>query len=208
MHVPDSQHYRDRLERLGLSVDLLARVLGQAAADARTCTRHDAPMTPGVLFWSRANRYLAEELTPYEWLWTQRDSILRVIHPGRGHAVTAISAAGAVADLNGQVRTKNPKGPAMSRLVARTNDLAFMTPDEVLYGVELDDIPTWFLLYIRKGNTIRAELSLPSAMNGQYINAWSERIPVELPTIDIPTDISLPEPPGGGGPDVDVEFLG
>lgn len=206
----DHLHYLQRLTELDFTVELFERALGQAAADVRGCTEFDAPAAPGFLFWSRSNRYLAEALSPEGWKRTSRDSILRMIHPSRSHSITAISADGAVGDLGGMVRSKNPKGAAMARLVELNVQIPLMTRDEVLYGVELDQLPMWCLLYKRDRDSISAELSLPKKMNGKYIDEWSERIPLDLPGLEDPgSEISLLDsPPDGDGPDVIVEVLG
>lgn len=210
MQNPDPQRYVQQLARLDLSVDLFGETLDLAAADVRQCTDYDAPAMRGFMFWSRANRYLAEALGPQGWGRTSRHSILRMIHPAKSHAITAISADGGVGNLNANVRSKNPKGPAMARLVERNGQMVFVSHDEVLYGRELDHIPTWCLLYKRENRTVTAELSLPVKMNGQFVDEWQERIPLNLPDLQDPGfDISLLDDPGDDdGPDVMVEFLG
>jgi hypothetical protein len=127
---------------------------------------------------------------------------------GRDTRRRAISAEGGVGDLKAEVRSKNPKGPAMARLVRTNGQMAILTPDEVLYGRELDDIPTWCLLYKREQETITAELSLPIEMNGKFIDEWRERIPLALPDLGDPgADIALLDDPLDiTGPDVVVEF--
>ncbi|MFD9064655.1 hypothetical protein ACFVZ3_24385 [Kitasatospora purpeofusca] len=200
----------ERLAQLDLSVDLFHVVLDLAAADARSCTDLDAPAMQGVTFWSRTNRYIAEALTLEGWEYTRRDSILRTIHPSRSHVVTAISAAGGVGDLTATVRSKNPKGPKMAQLVERNGQFLLLSRDEVIYGRELDDIPTWCLLYKREEGKIVAELSLPVKMNGKFVDEWQERIPLHLPDLGDPgVDIALLDGPGDdSGPDVVVELLG
>lgn len=96
----------------------------------------------------------------------------------------------------------------MARLVRTNGQMAILTPDEVLYGRELDDIPTWCLLYKREQETITAELSLPIEMNGKFIDEWRERIPLALPDLGDPgADIALLDDPLDiTGPDVVVEF--
>ncbi|MGI5330944.1 hypothetical protein [Actinomadura nitritigenes] len=198
-----------RLAELGVSRELFRKVLKGAAVEVSGCTEFDAPAAPGFIFWSRANRFLAEELVPSDWKWTSRDSILRVIHPSGSHAITAISADGGVGDLEATVRSKNPKGKAMARLVEKNGQFSLMTRDEVLFGRELDQMPTWCLLYKRtRGGTV-AELSLPVKMNGKYVNEWQERIPVDLPDLGDPgVDVSLLDDPGPDdeGPEVIVEM--
>jgi len=206
----DPEHAVQRLAELDLAVELFHVALGQAAVDTHQCTGLDAPALAGIIFWSRTNRYLAEQLLPKGWLNTTRDSILRVIHPSRSHAITAISASGNVGDLDGTVRSKNPKGSAMARLVEKNGQISLLTPDQLLYGRELDDIPTWMLLYKRDHGTVIAELSLPVKMTGKYVNEWKERIPLHLPDLGDPgSDIDLLDDPLNGplSPEVLVEVL-
>lgn len=224
MRNTDPAWHIQRLAELGLSNDMFCKVIERAAADVRTCTDLDAPAARGFMFWSRTNRYMAEELTPNKWRYTKRDSILRVIHPSGSHCVTAISGEGGVGDLKKSVRSKNPKGAAMARVVELNESIgtALFTRDEALYGRELDQIPTWILLYKRvkakrgkKGQPgtpakIVAELSLPTRMEGKFINQWWERHPITVSGLDDPgTDINLLDLPGGGGagPKVEVELL-
>jgi len=206
----DPEQCRQRLAQLDFSTDLFHGVLDLAAADVRSCTDFDAPAMRGFMYWSRANRYLAEALDPEGWHRTSRDSILRMIHPRVTHAITAISAEGGVGDLKTRVRSKNPKGPAMARLVERNGQFAFMSHDQVLYGRELDQIPTWCLLYKWDKGVITAELSLPIKMNGRFVDEWQERIPLVLPDLGDPgADVALLDgPDDGDGPEVVVELLG
>lgn len=210
MQQGSPQSHSQRVAELDLSVDLFQDVLARAVADVRTCTDFDAPGMRGTMFWSRANRYLAEELQPKEWAHTSRDSILRMLHPTRSHAITAISGHGGIGDLDAKVRSKNPKGAAMARLVEKNGQLAIFTSDEVLYGKQLEDIPTWCLLYKRDkdSGSVVAELSLPVKMNGKFINEWRERIPLLLPDLGDPgAEISLLDDPLDLiDPDVHVEY--
>jgi len=206
----DQARHFERLAQLDLTVDLFFEALDRAAADVRRCTDFDAPAMRGFTFWSRTNRYLAENLTQQGWGYTSRDSILRVIHPSASHAMTAISAAGGVGNLKAGVRSKNPKGSAMAELVEKNGQLAFLSHDEVLYGRELDQIPTWCLLYKWNRDGVTAELSMPVKMNGKFVNEWQERIPLYLPDLGDPgADIALLDDPGDGGvaPQVIVELL-
>ncbi|MFD4130379.1 hypothetical protein ACFXKK_35670 [Streptomyces globisporus] len=81
----------------------------------------------------------------------------------------------------------------------------FSSRDEVEFGGELDSMPLWFLLYERNdAGEISAELSLPVKMEGQYVNKWSERIPLFIHT-DPGLDIALLDAPDNGDePDFDI----
>ncbi|MDX3232537.1 hypothetical protein [Streptomyces sp. ME19-01-6] len=208
MNSEQPSRYASDLAQLGVSAELFSEATDYAAEQARMCSEFDAPSMPGSIFWSRANRYLAEILTDREkhdppWNWTKRDSILRVVHPSGSHAITAISAHGGVADLDAKVRSKNPKGRAMAHLVennakfeALTGQGVFYSSDDIAFGRELDEIPLWFLLYGKnKDGSLAAELSLPVKMDGQFVNEWSKRIPVFTNRPDPGINIDLLDKP-------------
>ncbi|MFF8234755.1 hypothetical protein [Streptomyces caelestis] len=217
MSGDEAQRYKVRLEQLGVTKKLFQNALDQATSDARMCTEFDAPAMHGITFWSRTNRYLAEQLTDPEeqspvWKYTTRDSILRVVHPTGSHAITAVSGAGGVGDPDSKVRSKNPKGRVMAQLVEdnvkyeRNGQTVIGSRDEFEFGGELDSMPLWFLLYGRtEDGRLVAELSLPVKMEGKYVNEWNERIPLftgEDPGFDLGL---LDSPDDGDGGDLDFE---
>ncbi|WP_121711958.1 hypothetical protein [Streptomyces sp. E5N91] len=217
MSGDEAQVGQARLAQLGVTKKLFRDALTQATSEARMCTDFDAPAMPGITFWSRANRYLAEQLTDPDkqnpvWKYTRRDSILRVVHPTGSHAITAVSGAGGVGELDSKVRSKNPKGRVMAQLVEdnvkfeRSGQGIIASRDEIEFGGELDSMPLWFLLYGRnEEGRLAAELSLPVKMEGKYVNEWSERIPLftgEDPGFDLGL---LDSPDEGDGADLDFE---
>lgn len=108
--------HEERLQQLGVTTKLFRDALDQAASDARMCTAFDAPSMPGITFWSRTNRYLAEQLTdPKEqtpvWKYTTRDSILRVVHPTGSHAITAVSGSRRCGGHRPEGQVEEPQGP-------------------------------------------------------------------------------------------------
>ncbi|MFG2918940.1 hypothetical protein ACGF0D_39425 [Kitasatospora sp. NPDC048298] len=100
----------------------------------------------------------------------------------------------------------------MARLVENNHhQLALMSRDDILFGRELDDIPTWFLLYQWDEGVLSAELSLPVRMHGKFVDEWLERIPLSLTNLGDPgADVSFLDEPADGeeGPEVVVELLG
>ncbi|WP_432189867.1 hypothetical protein [Streptomyces sp. Tue6028] len=214
--MTEAREYEAKLRQLGVTKDLFQEALDQAASDARMCTAFDAPAMPGITFWSRTNRYLAEHLTDRDkqnpvWKYTSRDSILRVVHPTGSHAITAVSGAGGIGDLDRKVRSKNPKGRVMAQLVEgnvkyeRGGQTVIGSRDEFEFGGELDSMPLWFLLYERtEDGHLAAELSLPVKMEGKFVNEWSERIPLFTGN-DPGFDPSLLDAPDDDGNDLDFE---
>lgn len=213
----EAQVQQARLAQLGVTKKLFQDALAQATSEARMCTEFDAPAMPGITFWSRANRYLAEQLTDPKkqnpvWKYTRRDSILRVVHPTGSHAITAVSGAGGVGDVDSKVRSKNPKGRVMAQLVEdnikfeRSGQTIIASRDEVEFGGELGSMPLWFLLYGRtEDGRLVAEISLPVKMEGKYVNEWSERIPL-FTGEDPGFDLGLLDSPDEGGDSGDLDF--
>jgi len=210
-----------RLADLGLTGSDLKDPLRRALADARLCTDLDAPGAAGFIFWTRANRYLREQLKPRKWGWTSRDNILRTIDPENSFTITATSGAGDIGCDRGRVRTRNRKGSAVDQLVrynrhVHGGGIWTVQPlwQEAAPQFEPGMLPTWFLLYQLDDDGIRCELSLPIDMDGSLVNRWREHI--LLPTIspggggpvvggiDLITDPD-DEDPGDEGPDVPVE---
>ncbi|MGW0771777.1 hypothetical protein [Streptomyces sp. NPDC002676] len=219
-----------RLAQLGVNKQIFVDALEWAAAQARMCTEFDAPSMPGITFWSRANRYLAEHLTDRKylaghlrdvnkssspWKYTRRDSILRAVHPAATHAITAISGCGGIGNLEQAVRSKNPKGRAMAVIVEnnakferRTGQGVLQSRDDIEFGGELDEMPLWFLLYERTTAGLAAELSLPVKMEGRYVNEWSERLPLfTLPDPGVDIEL-LDAPDDDNGVNIPVQFTG
>lgn len=204
----------DRLHELGLQPDDIYEPLKAASAEARMCTDLDAPGMPGYAFWSRVNRFFRERKVKDKWTHSNAQSILRCVHPGGKFAITATSASGKVGDASARatsvVRTKNPKGPATARLVEFNQLSLFPRIDHAGDEPEINDIVTWFLLYKFDRNQLSFELSLPSKMNGQFVDTWEERIffsenPFKGSEFDIK---KLDEAPEETTVDVPVDFKG
>ncbi len=106
-YVPIGQDALDRLRSLDLTVEDLVEPLWGAAAEARTCSDLDAPGAPGYFFWTRCNRYMRERKISENWEWSNKDSILRCIHPFAKFSITATSATGGVGDEQQPVRGRN-----------------------------------------------------------------------------------------------------
>ncbi|MFJ7413025.1 hypothetical protein ACIQWZ_19735 [Streptomyces sp. NPDC098077] len=204
-----------RLGELDLTTLALHKALSGGSADARMCTEMDAPGMAGYAFWSRSNRALREHLAREGWTYTNSQSILRTIHPSGAFAITAVSGSGSVgdenADFSGAVRTKNPKGSAIAKLVQRNHEqLPLFSIGMPHKKGEATDIPTWFLLYKSSKEGLTFELSLPVDMHGKNVDTWRERIilsenPFTGPEFDIKR---LDEVPSVAPVEVPVKFKG
>ncbi|MEU9920810.1 hypothetical protein AB0H51_05740 [Streptomyces griseoluteus] len=207
-----------RLHALGLVPEDIYTPLSRASAEARLSTELDSPGMAGYTFWSRCNRFFREQMMQEQRGWTYSNSqqILRCIHPSGRFAVTAVSASGAVgnekASWSGDIRTKNPKGPAVARLVQRNGEQLplFDIPGQRIEIPDVTEVPTWFLLYKSDKEGLSFELSMPVNMHGKYVDTWRERIilpdnPFRGPEFDIKR---LDETVEDVAVDVPVEFKG
>lgn len=206
-----------RLRELDLTPEDVHRAIAGGLAEARLCTEMDAPGMAGYAFWSRSNRTFRERMTPNAWSFSNAQSILRTINPSGTFAITAVSGSGMVgeeaADFTGDVRTKNPKGSAVAKLVEQNFKqlpLFSVFDEEMESEVEVNDLPTWFLLYKSSNAGLMFELSLPVQMHGKYVDSWLERIIIDdNPFRGAEFDIKrLDEIPTATPVDVPVEFKG
>ncbi|MGW7100278.1 hypothetical protein [Streptomyces sp. NPDC054838] len=206
-----------RLHELGLTPEDLHKAIAGGSAEARLCTEMDAPGMAGYAFWSRSNRTFRERMAPKGWAFSNAQSILRTIHPSGSFTITAVSGSGMVgeeaANFSGDVRTKNPKGPAVAKLVERNYVqlplFPFARPD-ARDEVEVNELPTWFLLYKSSKEGLSFELSLPVEMHGKHVDTWRERIILDdNPFLGAEFDIKrLDEIPAMSPVEVPVEFKG
>lgn len=206
----------ERLHQLGMVPDDILEPLGMASAEARLATELDSPGMAGYTFWSRCNRFFREGMQKHGWDHSNSQHILRCIHPSAEFAVTAVSASGRVGDelasYTGDVRSKNPKGAAIAKLVQRNVEQLslFPIPGQKNEEADVSEMPTWFLLYKSNQDGLSFELSLPVEMHGKFVDTWKERIILpENPFIGPEFDIKrLDEVADDVAVDVPVEIKG
>jgi hypothetical protein len=171
----------DRLAELGLSVEMVERVVRRADADASMCTPLDPPIMEGLTRWGRTNRYLREELVPAGWQYDNPRNLPRTIHPSGEFAVVATTGD----DLTGLAEllptTKYAKGCATEAAVAMNGQLTLDFGD-FDFGSGYDRaaepvaLRTWFMLFHADDEGFRVELSLPDGIADGRITSWAERI--------------------------------
>lgn len=170
----------DRLAELGLSVELVERVIRRADAEASTCTALDPPIMEGLTRWGRTTRFLREELIPAGWRYDNPRNLARTIHPSGEFAIVATSGDELTGLTDLLPTTKYPKGYATVRAVEHNEQLAFDFGDFDLPGearaVDAGALLTWFLMFRVDEQGLRVELSLPDAIVDGRISSWAERI--------------------------------
>ena len=171
----------DGLTELGLTLEIVERVVRRADAEASTCTALDPPIMAGLTRWSRTTRYLREELIPAGWRYDNPRNLARTIHPSGEFAIVATSGD----ELTGMVgllpTTKYSKGYATIKAVEDNGQLAFDFGDFDLgpysdRAVAPGSLLTWFMLFRVDDDGFRVELSLPDGIVDGRITSWAERI--------------------------------
>ena len=170
-----------RLAELGLTIELIERVVCRADAEASMCTALDPPMMEGLTRWGRMNRFLREELIPAGWRFDNPRNLPRTIHPSGEFAIVA-TTGDELTGLAGLLpATKYLKGDATMQAIVINEQLTLDFDD---FAPCPDDIPvggsgemlTWFMMFHTEEEAFRVELSLPNAITDGRITSWAERI--------------------------------
>jgi hypothetical protein len=206
VHVEDKAV--DRLAELGLSVEIVERVVRRADAEASMCTALDPPIMEGLNRWGRTNRFLREELLPAGWRYDNPRLLPRTIHPSGEFAIVATTGDELTGLVDAQPTTKYPKGFATIQAVAVNEQLTLdfgdlgPGPDDSQTVGEAD-LLTWFLLFHVDDDGFRVELSLPDGTFDGRITSWAERI--ILPVFPRDDDrLAAPMMPGGDDQDSEI----
>jgi hypothetical protein len=200
----------DRLAELGLSAEMIERVVRRADAEASMCTALDPPIMEGLNRWGRTNRFLREELIPLGWRYDNPRLLPRTIHPSGDFAIVATTGDELTGLADAQPATKYPKGFATIQAVAVNEQLALDFGDLDLgrddgQAVGAGDLLTWFLLFHVDEDGFRVELSLPDGTFEGRITSWAERI--ILPVFPRDDDRLAAAPMMPGGDDQDGEIV-
>jgi hypothetical protein len=179
--IHDEDEAVDRLAELGLSVEIVERVVRRADAEASICTALDPPVMEGLTRWGRTNRFLREELIPAGWHYDNPHLLPRTIHPGGEFAIVATTGDELTGLVDLQPTTKYSKGFATIQAVETNEQLALdfedldLGPDDG-QAADACNLLTWFMLFHVDDDGFRVELSLPDAIVDGRITSWAERI--------------------------------
>lgn len=170
-----------RLAELGLTIELIERVVRRADAEASMCTALDPPMMEGLTRWGRMNRFLREELIAAGWRFDNPRNLPRTIHPSGEFAIVAATGDELTGLAGVLPATKYLKGDATVQAIVINEQLTLDFDD---FAPSPDDIPvggsgemlTWFMMFHTEEEAFRVELSLPNAITDGRITSWAERI--------------------------------
>ena len=201
----------DRLAELGLSLDLVERVVRQADAEASFCTPLDPPIMEGLTRWARTNRFLREELIPLGWRFDNPRNLPRTIHPGGQFAIVATTGDDVTGLADLLPAPKYAKGYATTHAVEVNEQLTLDFGDFGLAGLPpRDHLLTWLLLFHSADDGFHVELSLPDRIDDGRITSWAERIILPVfprDEIHLADGLASPDSAGDRGILVEVSRL-
>lgn len=178
-----------RLAEMNLSFEGLRNAVTQGHAQRGLQQQYDPKMIGGVNAWARAVRILSEEFCDAAWGWSRDDlgGQPRIFNIPLQLAVIVQAGNRLTGFADAHPRTKYPKGQ-------RTQAAVNMNGAGRLFGAlegesepKEGPIQTWLLLVHGSRSELRAELSLPSAMDkSNHVSDFSVRLILPMATEEFP----------------------
>jgi hypothetical protein len=166
-----------RLRELGLTRDGVLSAVRAAVAAVHRATRDYPPISGGLMAWMEAVARLRQEFRPNGWEADDTGNFSTIVdHSTRTKIAVANTDEGTGVWFS-QPTNRSKRGE-LSRLAIEANQLA-LPFTEWLAEPEEAKIPgyaTWYLCLFIRGDTVKAELSLPTSCASGYFGGWSERI--------------------------------
>lgn len=163
-----------RLRELGLHKSGLLSAVRAAAAAVASCTINSPPIARGWLAWHDAVVRLRQEFRPSGWAADDTANFATIIDEAAGIKVAVVNTDDGAGNPASFPTNRSRRGE-LSKIAIETNQLRlpFMgEPDEL----KSSGYSTWYLCIYVVGETVRAELSLPTKCEGGIIGGWKERI--------------------------------
>ena len=170
---------RRRLAELGIAPEAISAALRAGWTARLSCTDNDPPFIPGTEAWRFVVRTLREELLPKGWRKSDPGNYSLISNDARKINVVVATGDSLTRIYPGTPKTKSLKGLYTEGAIVRNmyqDDLFPETIAEELRVVAaILGHPVWILLIHITDDECRAELSLPSEMDGT-VTEWAERI--------------------------------
>jgi hypothetical protein len=180
-----------RLAELGLTEEILVRVVQEAEMERRSCSPLEPTIAPGFKAWVTAVRVAAELLMPRDWIQVESKGLPRILNPDTKVAIAIVGGDEATGRITGpDPKSKTPRG-AQSAFLVRSNEHQLAIP--FAEGKRFRPLPddkeqiTWWLLIYSDGiSALRAELSLPVGLGeDSRLSRWQERIILAVPDLSL-----------------------
>jgi hypothetical protein len=183
---------RQELAVLGLTPEILYDAVAIGESYRALCTLNDPPSFHGVTAWARTLRGMREITSPMGWTKDDAGNYSTVVSPDKSLAI-AVATGDKETGIYDPARPfaypklKHPKGSMTRLAVSQNASVLYLFPElEADAKAKSDALEaaerriTWILLKRREGDTVFAELSLPSKFSdGGQISWWEHRIILE-----------------------------
>jgi hypothetical protein len=168
-----------RLLRLGglRRADLMEAVAAAVAA-VGACTDNDPPTARGYDAWRSALRRLREVMRPQGWEKDDTGNFSTVVNRSARVRIAVVNTDDATGNARVYPTNRSRKGSHADR-ASQINQFNLPFPEWAETEPEDAAIPgyaTWYLCVHVEGQRVRAELSLPTKVEGGYFADWKERI--------------------------------
>lgn len=163
-----------RVRELGLSREGLLSAVRASAAAVAGCTVNSPPIARGWLAWHDAVVRLRQEFRSYGWEADDTANFSTIIDHAAGIKIAVVNTDEGTGNVASFPTNRSKRGE-LSKIAIESNQyrLPFMAePDEL----KSPNFQTWYLCVHVVGETVKAELSLPTKCEGGIIGGWRERI--------------------------------
>ncbi|WP_162935715.1 hypothetical protein [Tsuneonella amylolytica] len=163
----------DRIRELGLHREGLISAVRAASAAVAGCTVDSPPIARGWLAWHDAVVRLRQEFRPSGWAADDTANFATIFDEAAGIKVAVVNTDDGAGNPISFPTNRSRRGE-FSKMAIESNQLRlpFLEPDEA----KSPGVTTWYLCIYAVGETVRAELSLPTKCEGGIIGGWKERI--------------------------------
>lgn len=167
-----------RLHDLGLTPDVVAAAVRDAATSANSTTPLHPRTSAGIYVWSEGVHSLRQQLVPEGWEAADDQNFALISHPTGSHAISVAGASAGTGIPTMIPRTASAKGVVTRNAVAQ-NQRSFWDDDSMWAGGRPSAAiqQVWLLLiHLTPDGEVRSEVSLPSGFTGDRVAKWRERI--------------------------------
>lgn len=163
-----------RLRELGLHREGLMSAVRASAAAVAGCTLDSPPIARGWLAWHDAVVRLRQEFRPSGWAADDTANFATIIDEAAGIKIAVVNTDDGTGDPASYPTNRSRRGE-LSKMAIESNQLRlpFLGEPEEVKSLGMT---TWYLCIYVVGETVRAELSLPTKCEGGIIGGWKERI--------------------------------
>jgi hypothetical protein len=195
---------RQELAVLGLTPEILYESIEFGESYRALCTPNDPPSFHGVTAWARSLRGLRESLSHLGWTKDDTGNYSTVVNPDKSLAISVATGDKETGIYDpgrplASPKLKHPKGSMTQAAVALNRVVLYLFEDMAADAKAKADEQeaaanriTWILLKRRERDTVFAELSLASKLDGGQVSLWEHRIILEPfdvePVVDIDDD--------------------